>query len=79
MGTVNCPMFQFSSKARRPSSSPGFLRGPSELQSEEILLGGNGGESRDCFLFDSTVSTLQCPILPSVKDFSSSEADPEIV
>ena len=36
-------------------------------------------EIAHCFLFDFTVSTLQCPILPSFKDFSTSEADPEIV
>ena len=38
MGTVDCPMFRFSCKAR--PSSPGFLRGPSGLQSEEILFVG---------------------------------------
>ena len=36
-------------------------------------------EIAHCFLFDFTISTLQCPILPSFKDFSTSEADPEIV
>ena len=81
MGTVNCPMFQWSSKARGPSSSsPGFLRGPSELQSEEILFGGQWWREQRLFsIWLENVSTLQCPILPSVKDFSSSEADPEIV
>ena len=72
LSTVPCYVL-----AARPSS-PGFLRGPSGLQSEEILFWGAMMEKAE-FSFDLTISTLHCPLLPSVKDFSTSEADPEIV